>query len=205
VIIDGVFHQEPAVPPREILDVLEDGAVIVGASSMGALRAAECWPAGMRGVGTIYRLYRRGALKSDDEVIGVLYVMSAIPDKFKDEDVELLSALATQATISIKNAKLYQQVREHATSQLTLLLRRPAAEALPRLHAELAVCHELPEYRQRPWRAVEIRQYRLVYRKCQIGANEIGVLQGPQYRKASSETRLDDSVDRFCVANTMLD
>ncbi|MGH3425983.1 MAG: TfuA-like protein, partial [Mycobacteriales bacterium] len=69
VIIDGVFHQEPAVSPREILDVLEDGAVIVGASSMGALRAAECWPAGMRGVGTIYRLYRRGALLSDDEVI----------------------------------------------------------------------------------------------------------------------------------------
>jgi hypothetical protein len=69
VIIDGVFHQEPAVPPREILDVLEDGALIVGASSMGALRAAECWPAGMRGVGTIYRLYRRGALGSDDEVI----------------------------------------------------------------------------------------------------------------------------------------
>jgi len=28
--------------------------------------------------------------------------------------VDLLSALATQATISIKNAKLYQQVREHA-------------------------------------------------------------------------------------------
>ena len=52
--------------------------------------------------------------KSDDEVIGVLYVMSAIPDKFRDEDVELLGALATQATISIKNAKLYQQVREHA-------------------------------------------------------------------------------------------
>ena len=53
-------------------------------------------------------------LKSDDEVIGVLYVMSAIPNKFQNEDVELLSALATQATISIKNAKLYQQVREHA-------------------------------------------------------------------------------------------
>jgi signal transduction histidine kinase len=53
-------------------------------------------------------------LKSDDEVIGVLYVMSAIPNKFQNEDVELLSALATQATISINNAKLYQQVREHA-------------------------------------------------------------------------------------------
>ena len=71
VIIDGVLHQEPAVSPREILDVLEDGALVVGASSMGALRAAECWPAGMLGVGAIYRLYRRGSLLSDDEVIVV--------------------------------------------------------------------------------------------------------------------------------------
>src|SRR6202171_1396192 len=60
VIIDGVFHQEPAVPLREILDVLKDGAMIVGASSMGALRAAECWPAGMRGWGPISRLHTRG-------------------------------------------------------------------------------------------------------------------------------------------------
>ena len=35
---------------------------------MGALRAADCWPAGMRGLGTIYRLFRRGSLRSDDEV-----------------------------------------------------------------------------------------------------------------------------------------
>jgi signal transduction histidine kinase len=53
-------------------------------------------------------------LNSEDEVIGVLYVMSAAAHKFQDEDVELLSALATQATISITNAKLYQQVRQHA-------------------------------------------------------------------------------------------
>lgn len=53
-------------------------------------------------------------LKSEAEVIGVLYVMSAIPHKFQDEDLQLLSGLATQATISINNAKLYQQVRQHA-------------------------------------------------------------------------------------------
>lgn len=68
VILDGVFFQDDAVSPREIIDVLEDGALIVGASSMGALRAAECWPAGMLGVGSIYRLFRRGSLTSDDEV-----------------------------------------------------------------------------------------------------------------------------------------
>jgi len=53
-------------------------------------------------------------LKSEDAVIGVLYVMSATPHKFQDEDMQLLGALATQATISINNAKLYQQVRQHA-------------------------------------------------------------------------------------------
>lgn len=69
LIIDGVFMQRQAVSPREVMDVMADGAEVAGASSMGALRAAECWPGGMRGVGSIYRLFRRGALESDDEVI----------------------------------------------------------------------------------------------------------------------------------------
>jgi hypothetical protein len=68
VILDGAFFQNEAVSPREVVDVLGDGALVVGASSMGALRAAECWPAGMRGVGAIYRLFRAGRLRSDDEV-----------------------------------------------------------------------------------------------------------------------------------------
>jgi hypothetical protein len=68
VLIDGVFHQQQAVSPREIIDVIADGAFVAGASSMGALRAAECWPAGMRGIGTVYRLFRSGKLESDDEV-----------------------------------------------------------------------------------------------------------------------------------------
>ena len=72
VILDGVFFQDHAVAPREVLDVLQDGAVVVGAASIGALRAAECWPAGMVGVGLIYRLFRAGLLDSDDEVaVGV--------------------------------------------------------------------------------------------------------------------------------------
>jgi len=69
LVIDGAFFDRPAVAPREIIDVIQDGAIVYGASSLGAIRAAECWPAGMRGVGSIYRLYRRGCLTSDDEVV----------------------------------------------------------------------------------------------------------------------------------------
>jgi len=68
VIIDGVFFQEDALPPREVIDVIQDGAIVIGAASLGALRAAELGPIGMRGAGTIYRLYRRGLLVDEDEV-----------------------------------------------------------------------------------------------------------------------------------------
>lgn len=68
LIVDGRFFQEDALPPREVIDVVRDGALVYGASSIGALRAAECWPVGARGVGLIYRLFRSGRLQSDDEV-----------------------------------------------------------------------------------------------------------------------------------------
>jgi hypothetical protein len=68
LILDGVFFERLAISPREVVDVVQDGGRVFGASSMGAIRAAECWPAGMVGIGSIYRLYRRGSLASDDEV-----------------------------------------------------------------------------------------------------------------------------------------
>jgi hypothetical protein len=63
-----MFLHQLAVSPREVVDVIRDGAVVFGASSMGALRGAECWPAGMRALGVIARLFRWGCLDSDDEV-----------------------------------------------------------------------------------------------------------------------------------------
>ena len=67
-LIDGVFFQESSVGHREILAALKSGVRVVGASSMGALRAAELHTLGMEGVGEVYRMYRDGILVSDDEV-----------------------------------------------------------------------------------------------------------------------------------------
>jgi hypothetical protein len=68
LIIDGSFTHVLPVSPKEIVDVALDGAEVFGASSMGAVRAAECWPAGVRGVGAVYRMYRFGLFDSDDPV-----------------------------------------------------------------------------------------------------------------------------------------
>jgi len=67
-LIDGVFFQDCAVAHREVLAALRAGVRVVGASSMGALRAAELDSLGMEGVGEIYRAYREGRLVADDEV-----------------------------------------------------------------------------------------------------------------------------------------
>ncbi|SBT42605.1 TfuA-like protein [Micromonospora auratinigra] len=68
LIVDGFFLQHPPVRHREILDLLDRGVTVAGAASMGALRAAELWPFGMRGVGEVFRLYRDGVVTGDDEV-----------------------------------------------------------------------------------------------------------------------------------------
>src|SRR5207253_3073008 len=65
-IIDGVFDQQLAVSPSEIRTALERGVRVFGASSMGALRAAEV--PGVVGIGRVYEMYRDHVIDSDDEV-----------------------------------------------------------------------------------------------------------------------------------------
>jgi hypothetical protein len=68
VLIDGLFHQVASVRHKEILQLLADGACVVGCSSMGALRAAELYPYGMIGNGSVFEMYRDGVIDADDEV-----------------------------------------------------------------------------------------------------------------------------------------
>lgn len=67
-LVDGLFGNVPSVWHKEILYALSRNCRVLGAASMGALRASELHSFGMRGVGTVYQLYRRGLLRDDDEV-----------------------------------------------------------------------------------------------------------------------------------------
>ena len=68
VIIDGEFGQSLSVSPKEILELLDRGTCVIGASSMGALRAAELESCGMVGCGWVFESYRSGRIVRDDEV-----------------------------------------------------------------------------------------------------------------------------------------
>ena len=96
-IIDGAFGTVPAVRHKDILWALEQGVAVLGAASMGALRAAELQGAGMIGIGLIYRWYRRSVLVDDDEV-----AVSMAPD---DLGAGALSEALINMRITLRRAQ----------------------------------------------------------------------------------------------------
>jgi hypothetical protein len=71
VLIDGVFHQSQSVWHKEIGYALMRGVVVIGAASMGALRAAEMHRYGMIGIGEVYKRYRDG--EEDDSLVAMSF------------------------------------------------------------------------------------------------------------------------------------
>jgi hypothetical protein len=71
-LVDGNFEAVAAVWHKEILFALASGVAVLGASSMGALRAAECASFGMVPVGTIAQAYLSGIL-DDDAAVALLH------------------------------------------------------------------------------------------------------------------------------------
>ncbi|MGD8820125.1 MAG: GAF domain-containing protein, partial [Anaerolineae bacterium] len=60
------------------------------------------------------RTYLGVPLSARGRVYGILSIQSRQPNAYSDEDVELLTTIATQATIAIENAQTYQQLVETA-------------------------------------------------------------------------------------------
>lgn len=107
-LIDGVFSERAAVWHREILAALEAGIAVVGAASMGALRAVECAPFGMRGHGRIVEAYRRGRyppyptpFEDDDEVAVVHGPPELGAPPLSDALVDLRETLARAAAAGV--------------------------------------------------------------------------------------------------------
>lgn len=101
LITDGVFGENMSVSPIECIDMLEAGWILLGASSMGALRAADCSRMGMIGVGEVFFGYRTGYFHSDADV-AVLYDHEAqleLSVSLAHAD-HLVRLLATQRTIN---------------------------------------------------------------------------------------------------------
>jgi hypothetical protein len=112
-IVDGEFFQSLSVSPKEVVTLLRRGVNICGASSMGALRAAETWKLGTVGVGRVFAMFRDGVLDADDEV-ALIYERDTYR-KLSDPLVNLRAALDMAASAGI--------IDEHEKTEMTLRMK----------------------------------------------------------------------------------
>lgn len=116
-IIDGYFDGAPSVWHKEILWAMTQGITVLGASSMGALRAAELDAFGMIGVGSIYQAYASGKIEDDDEV--------ALLHGPRDIGYTPLTLAMVNVRATLDHAQNSKVISEPQCAQLTL-----AAKAL---------------------------------------------------------------------------
>lgn len=117
ILIDGVFHGRPAVWQRELLAAATTGIELVGAASMGALRAAECGAFGMLGIGEIYAAYCNGRLAGDDEVA---LLHGDAHHHFRPLSLPLVNVRATLAKATRMRLIKPQLVQQLLTAAITL-------------------------------------------------------------------------------------
>ncbi len=128
LIIDGLFHQEPPIRHKEILDAMANGVTVIGASSMGALRAAELHQYGMIGIGSVFEMYRDGIIDADDEVA----VTHSLPPDwrlFSEALVNVRYAVRLCADKSIISAEHTERIVALAQGLPYQLRKWPAIEA----------------------------------------------------------------------------
>ena len=135
VLIDGLFDGACAIRHNELLRLLARGVRVIGAASMGALRACELRTLGMEGVGRVFDAYVAGRLVGDDEV-AMLHGPAEL--SWTPLTVPLVNIRATLA------AARRRRMIDFALAR-TLLTRACAAPFMDRTWEALAQGDALPE------------------------------------------------------------
>jgi TfuA protein len=122
VILDGEFAQNMSVSPKEILAILDRGKIVIGAASMGALRASELDRSGMVGVGWVYDHFRRCAVRRDADVALVYSPFDYKPMTVPIVDVEYWMEQASAAGLigNRERARLLKTARNIFFAERTL-------------------------------------------------------------------------------------
>jgi hypothetical protein len=122
VILDGEFGQNMSVSPKEILAILDRGKIVIGAASMGALRASELDRSGMLGVGWVYDHFRRCAVRRDADVALVYSPFDYKPMTVPIVDLEYWMEQASAAGLigNRESARLLKAARNIFFAERTL-------------------------------------------------------------------------------------
>jgi hypothetical protein len=126
-LVAGVFGSVAAVWHKEILFALSEGVRVLGASSMGALRAAECARFGMEPVGVIAERYLDGSL-DDDAAVALLHMPGELGWAPLTEP--LVDVDATLGTLLRQTLITDQEARQMSTGAAAIFFKRRTVDAI---------------------------------------------------------------------------
>ena len=108
ILIDGYFSQHLSPWHKEIIFAIEKGCRVIGAGSLGALRAVECERYGMELAGDIARWYKDGVCIDDSDVA---LAHACKEDGYMNLSVPLVNILSTCISLNIDYDKIVEKCR----------------------------------------------------------------------------------------------
>jgi hypothetical protein len=147
-LIDGVFESQASVWHKEILLAITEGVRVLGAASMGALRAAECHAFGMEGIGGIFEEYLAQKRISDADV-AVLHApaefdyqpmtVALVDAEATIDAVERAGAINSDEAFTLRRRITNLYYKERSWHQVCLALRDSRRAPVSAAIAQLAV------------------------------------------------------------------
>jgi len=98
ILIDGYFMHTLSPWHKEILFAISKGCRVIGAASLGALRAVECNRYGMEGAGEIYEWYKDGTCIDDADV-----AVAHTEGNYDNVSVPIVNLIATVNALNDKS------------------------------------------------------------------------------------------------------
>ncbi|HWA18977.1 MAG TPA: TfuA-like protein [Devosia sp.] len=140
-LVDGEFGQSASVLHKEILFALHRGVPVLGASSMGALRFAECAAFGMIGVGKIAHDYHSGRLNDDADVALLMapaeFGWAPLSEPLVDVAATLEGLVSNGLITAAEHAELWERASQLHFSERTaetILAGHPDSDRLRALY-----------------------------------------------------------------------
>ena len=145
IVVDGIVTWSPALPAVPLTECAASMALLTG-QTVVSNEPQRSWGALVPGTGAAATVASK--LTSEiaipmvhgDRTLGVLIVQSARRGAFSDEDLELLSIIARQASAAIENARLFESQRaEREMAEAAARVARIALSSTTTANAAAAI------------------------------------------------------------------
>jgi ribosomal protein S12 methylthiotransferase accessory factor len=203
-LADGTFHSYPSVAHVELREAMQQGWLVYGLCSMGALRASEMKHMGMRPFGRVAQMFCDDPDLADDEV-ALVHGVDAPYLPFSEPMLHIRAYLGDMLVRGLldqpQHAELVSVMRERWYAERTFTLLRDQLERIARPDARAALIAHLADFA--PYR---LKQQDLVhFVETRPWLHDEGMVQArrPDAPAGAAATTLGHGAPAFALSSSL--